>query len=178
MVATPADGIWSDLPLQPVFLPLLHRLVTHAGRVVDPKRYFTVGEIATLAAEPPTLVVRAPAGSTLRVEGDSASRAVVLAEPGFYQISAPGTATQPLAANPAAEESDLASAAPAEVGILLRANRDSTAGADPENRPTALEQERNQSWWILLLALLAALLAAEAVYAGRLSRVRVPGGAR
>jgi len=179
MIAAPADGIWTDLPLQPVFLPLLHRLVTYAGRVVDPKRYYTVGEIATLPAEPSRLTVRAPGGDVRRVEGDSASRAVVLAEPGFYQVSAAGAATQPIAANPPAEESDLASAAPAEVGILLRPKQDSAAGADPLTRPSAAEQEQSQSWWILLLALVAALLAGEAVYAGRLSRgVRVSGGAR
>ena len=40
-----ADNIWSDLPLQPVFLPLAHQLVEYTGHWLDRPAAVLVGEV-------------------------------------------------------------------------------------------------------------------------------------
>jgi hypothetical protein len=179
VIAAPADAAWSDLPLQPVFLPLVQRLVVHAAGLVATKRWFAVGEVGAVPPEPRSLTVIDPSGATTRISGDSA-RTVVFTEPGIYRATA-DAATAPVArfaVNTAEAESDLGAISGDEVAMLVRPARDSTgAGSGP--RLSGAEQERAQSWWIILLAAAVLLLAAEAWYAGRLQAGgRVLGGAR
>jgi len=179
VVAAPADASWSDLPLQPVFLPLVQRLVAHAAGLVENRRWFTVGEVGALPPEPSSLTIVDPSGGKRRVAADS-SRTVVFGEPGIYQAMA-DVAAAPVArfaVNTAPAESDLASIGADEIVALIKPAADSVSGA-AGSRLTIAEQERAQSWWIMLLAAAILLLAAEAFYAGRLQAGgRVLGGAR
>src|SRR5262249_8070071 len=43
------DTAWNDLALQPVFLPFLHQLVKYAGRHVDARPSYTVGEVLDMS---------------------------------------------------------------------------------------------------------------------------------
>lgn len=167
LLAAPADALWSDFPLQPVFLPTIQRLVAHAAGLVEAKRWFAVGEVGSLPPEPIGLTIDPPAGPTRRVGPDS-TRTIAFADPGFYQALADAAATPVVrfAVNTAAAESDLASVAPGEIAALLRVSTDSTQ-AEP-GRLTVAEQEQAQSWWIVLLAVALVLLAVEMWYGSRL----------
>jgi hypothetical protein len=179
LAAFPADALWSDVVLQPVFLPLVQRLVVHTAGLVESKRWFAVGDVGPLPAEHGALTVEAPSGEKRLVTVDS-TRTVTLTEPGIYQVTANDQAAPVarFAVNTPAAESDLAAIVAGEVGTLLKPAADSVAGAE-SNRLTIVEQERSQSWWVWLLAAALVLLAGEALYAGRLQRgIRTTGGAR
>jgi Mg-chelatase subunit ChlD len=175
-IASSSDGIWSDLPLQPVFLPLLHRLVTYVAQTAEEKRAYSVGDGLTLTTRS-DVVVRAPDGTSTKVAADSGARVVPLAAAGFYSITGSDRRAEEIAVNPPAAESDLTTVSPADVEIMIRAPADSARRIDPLASLPLAEQERAQSWWVYFLATVLALLAIEAWYAGRLTRrVRASGG--
>jgi hypothetical protein len=175
-IASSSDGVWSDLPLQPVFLPLLHRLVTYVAQTTEEKRSYSVGEGLTLTTRGDALV-RTPDGRSVKMAADSGARVVPLEMPGFYSIAASDRRAEEIAVNPPAAESDLTAVSPADVEILIRAPADSARRIDPLAVLPLAEQERAQSWWVYFLATVLALLAIEAWYAGRLTRrVRASGG--
>jgi hypothetical protein len=90
LLASSPDVLWSDLPLQPVFLPLVQRLVAHAAGLGDDRRAWEVGEVASLPAGSGELIVREPDGAVRRLPPDSASRGLALQEVGFYDTEAVG----------------------------------------------------------------------------------------
>ena len=49
MWASSLDAYWTNLPLQPVFLPFVHQLGKHAGRYADPRPWFTAGDVLDLS---------------------------------------------------------------------------------------------------------------------------------
>lgn len=178
-LAISANALWSDFPLQPVFLPLVQRLVGAAGALQDQKRWYPVGESVMLPDIGGSVTVRDPAGTERRIAPDSAGRTLTLELPGDYEVRS-DLSTAPIErflVNPAAAESDLAAADPVEALAQLKAPTDSTAA--PNVAPlTAVEQERKQSWWVGLLALALALLGVETLYAARIERrTRIVGGA-
>ena len=38
------DSYWNDVPLKPIFVPLMHQVMRHLGRYVEPKPWYTIGE--------------------------------------------------------------------------------------------------------------------------------------
>jgi hypothetical protein len=179
-MALSVNATWADFALQPVFLPMVQRLVGYAGQVQNEKRWYAVGEAVTLPDVAGALTVSSPAGPDRRLPRDSTGRTVVVDALGVYQVRTDLSAA-PIArimVNSAAAESDLSAADPREVLAQLRSPSDSSRA--PNVAPlTAIEQERTQSWWLGLLALALALLAAETVYAGRLQgKAGIAGGVR
>ena len=178
MLGTATNTLWADFPLQPVFLPLIQRIVGYAGQLQDPKRWYPAGEVVVLPVSKDPLTIRNPgdAGRPRPIAAKVSS--LTLADPGIYEV---GTvvAAAPIArfaVNPRPSESDLAAADPKEVMAQLKAPTDSTEA--PNVLPlSAAEQERTQSWWALLLVSALLLLAAESWYSGRFGRVTVSGGA-
>ncbi len=179
MLGTATNTLWSDFPLQPVFLPMIQRIVGHVGQLQDPKRWYPAGEVVSLPAVGEALTLRAPGNVGRPTPIDSKASTQSLLDPGIYEIGTL-TATAPIArfaVNPRPSESDLAAADPKEVLAQLKAPTDSTSA--PNVAPlSAAEQERTQSWWALLLVVALALLAAESWYTGRFGRVTVAGGTR
>jgi hypothetical protein len=179
MLGTATNTLWADFPLQPVFLPLIQRIVGYVGQLQDPKRWYPAGEVVPLPAVTGALTLRVPGEEGRAKPIDSKASTLSLVDPGVYEIGSV-TATAPIArfaVNPRASESDLAAADPKEVWAQLKAPTDSTSA--PNVAPlSGAEQERTQSWWTLLLALALLLLAAESWYTGRLGRVTVTGGTR
>ena len=171
VIGTAPNALWGDFPLQPVFLPLIHRLVEYAGRLQNEKRWYQVGEVVTLPDIRGSLTVKGPDGPAVRLPADSGGRTVALTGLGLYQVQS-DLAAAPVArflVNPAPGASDLARADPKEIFAQLRNPTDSTAA--PNVAPlTAVEQERTQSWWIVLVAIALALLAAETIYASLVQR--------
>lgn len=170
-------SLWSDFALQPVFLPLMQQLVAHVGQLRDEKRWYAAGEAAALPHGAGTLTLIDPAGGSQRIAADSV-RTVALPAVGVYQLRS-DVASAPvaqLAVNPAPVESDLTAVTPADALTQLRAPADSATA--PTVAPlTAVEQERRQSWWSILLILALLALGAETLYTARLARrVRETGG--
>ncbi len=180
---TTFDGYWNDLPLKPVFVPLVHQAMRHLGRYVEPRPWYSVGDTYDPADAPPTVAgarraaggaftVLAPSGRTVEPLTGAGTRVVPLTEAGFYEIrpSAPGSDPLVVAVNLAAGESDLSPLDPAELKASVSS---SVAGqaAVPGEEVTVEQRERRQSLWWYLLAAGLLLLVTEAVVASRLPRI-------
>ncbi len=179
VLGTAPTALWSDFPLQPIFLPLIQRIVWYAGRLQDPKRWYPAGEVVTLPVSEAALTVRGPGELGRPKSVDPRTPTLTLADPGVYEVAS-ALAAAPItrfAVNPRAEESDLGAADPKEVLAQLKPPSDSTTA--PNVVPlTIVEQERSQSWWVVLLAVAMVLLSLESWYSGRLGRTTASGGTR
>ena len=177
------DGIWNDLPLQPVFLPIAHQLAKYAAAYADERPWSIVGQVANLpgifrdstgpgdAATQAEYVAVAPSGERTRLAG-TARRSVELTEQGFYEVQRAGSRGEPrtVAVNVDLAESDLTSVEPQLLtgAMVARANADTTAGA--AEAATPVERERRQGFWWYLLAAVLLLLVAETMLSNQLSR--------
>jgi Aerotolerance regulator N-terminal/von Willebrand factor type A domain len=175
-----ADNLWNDLPLQPVFLPLVHQLVLYAARHVEPVSAQPVSEVATVSPDrfpaggARAVVVVTPSGERLRRTVGAEGLSVALDEAGFYEVREAGPGgrvLEVLAANPSPEEADLAPFDPADLVIAAGARDSARAPTDAAEllALTAAERERSQSLWWFVLAALALLLSVELLFANRLT---------
>lgn len=168
--ASSLDTLWNDLPLQPVFLPFLHRLVSHAAGYAERPAWRQVGEVLELPAlEKGRWIGRNALAEKGLAGGDG--RFVKLEAAGFYELGpslddSPG-AVLTVAVNADPAEADLQSADPEEVTAgLTRAA--SAVAVDAAGLSGDDPQPRQDGWWFLLLAALA-VLAAETALSNRLS---------
>jgi hypothetical protein len=177
--ASTLDTYWTDLPLQPVFLPFVHQLVRHAAGFAEPSPYFTVGDVVEIgrtgatardaeptadsAAQATRWVVMTPSGGRLSIDNGL----VRLEQAGFYDVrpERPGEGEPfAVAANVDLSESELSSMDPAALVAAV------APPGGPETRLTqsgalsAEERERRQSIWWYLLIVAFALLAAETLW--------------
>ena len=182
------DGIWNDLPLQPVFLPVAHQLAKYAAAYADERPWSIVGQVANLpsifrdstgpadAANKAEYVAVAPSGARSRFEG-TATRSVELAEQGFYELQRAGSRLEPrvVAVNVDLTESDLTAVEPQLLtgAMIARAGTDSASSTVEASTP--VELERRQGFWWFLLAAVLLLLLGETVLSNQLSRrIAVP----
>ena len=186
--ASTLDAYWTNLPLQPVFLPFMHQLGKHVGRYADPRTSFTAGEVLDLsrhgeltapflrgrAADSVTeLVLAAPSGAKERVTATGPNHLIALREQGFYELrgqDTPAGSGRPLAVNLDPSETDLAHVDPLDiVAAVTSGDAQRQLGSD-FNAGTPQDQERRQKlWWYLLLGALL-LMAVETTISNRLSR--------
>jgi hypothetical protein len=174
---TSLDESWSDLPLKPVYLPLVHQFVRYLAQYEQPASWSTVGQVVDLAVALKTKadrVVVTPGGQRVRMPA-SEPGILELDEHGVYEIrsaSSPSSHPDRIAVNLDPSESDLASIDPTELvaAVTGRAHEATATAADAPAELTPLEAERRQgAWWYLLVAGLV-MLAAEMAVANRLSR--------
>jgi hypothetical protein len=187
--ASSLDAYWTNLPLQPVFLPFVHQLGKHVGRYADPRPWFTAGDVLDLsrhgeltapfltgrAADSTTeLVLESPSGARDRVTPVGANHLVTLREQGFYELrgsSTPVGSGRPIAVNVDPAESDLSHLDPQDVVVAVTAVNGQGQTASDFGSATPEDQERRQKvWWYLLLGALL-LMAVETVMSNRLSKV-------
>jgi hypothetical protein len=176
------DTFWTDLPLAPVFLPLVHAVLTHVSVYRPPAPARTVGEVADLSRAlqletPPdnaeNRVALTPSGRRLPLAPVDGQTALELGEQGFYEIRRPGAdGPRPLtlAANLDPVESDFTRLDPQELSAAVTGGPGTTEAA---GRGTALEPseiERRQSIWRFLLGIALILLVGETLLSNRLSR--------
>jgi hypothetical protein len=165
------DTSGNDLALQPVFLPFLHQLVKYAGRHVDVRPSYTVGEVLDLSAEAELAgkpaAVTGPGGETERLP--AGRPALELTEPGFYEVRRPegGSWSRLLAVNLDPAESDLFPIDPEELAGAVRPAEGVRAVRRGEPAPTREEHEDRQAFWRTLLLLALGLLAVETVLSNR-----------
>jgi hypothetical protein len=181
--ASSFDGIWNDLPLQPVFLPVAHQLAKYAAAYADERPWSVVGQVANLpaifrdstgpadAANSADYVAVAPSGERTRLEG-TAKRSVELTEQGFYELQRSGSRGEPrtLAVNVDLAESDMAAVEPQLLtgAMVARAGADSASSSVEASTPA--EAERRQGFWWYLLAAVLLLLVGETLLSNQLSR--------
>jgi hypothetical protein len=181
------DGIWNDLPLQPVFLPVAHQLAKYAAAYADERPWSVVGQVANLpgifrdsagqagTASEVEYVAVAPSGERTRLAGTT-RRTVELTEQGFYEMQRVGSRGGPrvVAVNVDLAESDLTAVEPQLLtgAMVAGAAADTTAGAEAS---TPVDIERRQGFWWYLLAAVLLLLVAETMLSNQLSRrIAVP----
>ena len=191
------DALWTDLALQPVFLPLAHQLVRYASGRSDAIEAFTtgqvldvsdarametagLGEVADALAAEQDRIAFSPSGITRNLGDASAGtkgRFLTLTEAGFYEIRPPGADNvRPVAVavNVERAEADIAGLDPEEFAATLGSGMG--AGVlPPGEAERALElrradQEQRQSYWRLLLLGAFVILVIETVVSNRLSR--------
>lgn len=189
------DSYWSDLALQPVFLPFVHRLVEHASGRADVLPWFLAGQVVDLAdrtaletaglVSPEAAgltgeadaVALTPSGSTLPLPaGEMGPRYLPLEERGFYTVRPPGTdPDRPfvIAVNVDLSESNLEPLDPEElVARVVGGPADGSAGSGFTDGTELRreDQERRQSVWRWLLVAAFALLVGETLLSNWVSR--------
>lgn len=181
-----AANRWSDLPLQPVFLPFVHQLARYAasyratpawqpaGRVIDLATDLRVrgwGAAGTIFGERPgELIVETPTGARFAADEGTGYR-IQLTDHGFYRIRSERTDTEIiLAVNTDPSESDLRVVEPDVVSAAIAAGEaDGSRLARLSATLTPAEKERRQALWWYVIGAALLLLFTETLVAGRLS---------
>ena len=176
---TGMDNLWSDLPVQPVFLPLVHQMVRYLAGYSERRTAFPVGYVLDLQAArslvggESDVTVESPSGRRTAL-GAAAEPAMTLDEAGFYTIRTVGGSPRSasLAVNVDPSEGDLT---PLDLDAFLAAVRpagEAAAAASPESATMNLsERERRQGlWWYLVIGALALALA-ETLLSNRLPAI-------
>lgn len=170
------DAGWNDLPLTPIYLPLIRQMTRYLADF-DDKAWQTVGSTFTIppGKDGTAPAVDTPDGTRLTEKNLSASGELLLnpKQTGFYRIrySESGDFA---AVNPVAREADFTRLDVGEfVKTLTGAKPDTATAADADAKLSPEEEEGKQRvWWLLLIAALA-LFIAEAVIARRTKMVKV-----
>ena len=167
LFASSFDNVWSDFPLHPVFVPLVHQLVGYAAQLpAEPPAYpipttislanYVKGRVGNAGV---TWDITGPDGKKqVPLEQDRRADYLVLNQPGFYDLRVQ-EGEQWIAANPDPEESDLAPIPSEDRALWLPNGQGASSNAAGTIAATAEESEKRQAiWWtLLLLALIVAI---------------------
>jgi hypothetical protein len=165
-----------DLPLQPAFLPLTRRMMTHVSAQANEPAWRATGDVWSPRAVRGSIIVTTPAGTLERFEPNAdIPAAVTLERPGVYaayQDRVDGAPRALTAANPPTAESDLTMADAKE--LLLGVGRVAEDARGDATPATAAEVEGRQRLWGWLLFAVVVLLVAETIVGalGRRGRAR------
>lgn len=165
--AVPCDADWSNLPLRPVFLPLMQQLVTYLAARAEPPRNVDVGRSlvaflpASEAGKKATLTD--PEGKSHEVlVVERGGKAVVefgpARRPGLYALEVPGRSAIHFVVQTDPKESDLRRLSPAE--IEAEARRLGASAVDSWAAYRRLDHRRRygREIWPALLGAVVALL--------------------
>jgi len=172
------DASWNDLPLTPIYLPLVRQMTRHLGEREE-RAWNQIGETFTAPAAkdgtPPA--VDAPNGERITDRKQTATGELLInaREPGFYRLRYSGNSDF-AAVNLDGKESDLSKLKVEEfVAAVTGADPKAAAAAAANEKLTNEELEsRQRLWWMLLIAALL-LFVAEAVLARRMKTAKVIG---
>jgi hypothetical protein len=172
------DSSWNDLPLTPIYLPLVRQMARHLGEREE-SAWHLLGQSFTVPAEkdgtPPA--VDAPNGERITDRKQTATGELIInpRDQGFYRLRYPNNSDY-AAVNVDSKESDLSK-------LNVDEFVTSVTGADPKalSPATASEKLTNEElesrqgvWWVLLIGALL-LFVAEAVLARRTKMAKVIG---
>lgn len=181
MFSVTPDREWSDFPLSPFFLPILHQASLFGAGASGQPPFFEGPQAIDLERHLPHL----SAGDTLRdprgrpvplrmtqVEGRRVFDAGILRVPGIYTLSAGGNAppTPALAVNLPRAESDLTPVAPENIPELLGEDIVFTASSKEELARRIAEHRIGRTFGEHLLWLALIVAALEVFYANRLCK--------
>lgn len=178
------DDFWNDLPLKPVYLPLVHELMKATVGYSESSLWATAGDVVDLAANRDVrqlldalgadgdveMVLESPGGEDLLWNGAEPQLFAQLGEQGYYEVhplDGPGSVLFAVNLNP--EESDLTPIDADVVRAALAPEGGGTAraGIDIELSPQDLER-RQAAWWYLLAGVVV-ILVAETILSNRKS---------
>ncbi len=170
------DASWNDLPLTPIYLPLVRQMARHLGEREE-RAWNDVGETFTVAAakdgNPPA--VDAPNGDRITDRKQTATGDLLInaREPGFYRLRYPGNSDF-AAVNIDSRESDLSKLSVEEFVTAVTGADPKSAAASAAGEKLSIEEveSRQRLWWMLLIAALL-LFIAEAVVARRMKTAKV-----
>lgn len=167
LLSSSLDLGWSNFPLQGLYLPFAHEVLTYMVQPPSRERAYLVGQMVDLSAMMPAsgeLELTEPDGTTVRVSADNP----------FYRARMPGfvtTGDTSLAINIAPEAASLARLDIANLTDRI-INPETTPMVSERVRTAQLiaeiEQPQRLWWWILLLVMM--LLIVEAWVANRTYR--------
>lgn len=189
------DALWSDLPLQPVFVPFVHRLALHLAGSAGGPPWWTVGDLVDLSAggvgggpahgepghEHEECIARTPSGDEMALPSGGGGRVVELGERGFYEFRTEGEEdggepARTVAVNVDPAESLLDPLDPRELTAALAPRPDAAQPAEearssPDgeggDRAREEERERRQGLWRWLVAGAFLLLVVETAWSNR-----------
>jgi hypothetical protein len=187
VIASSFDGLWNDLPRQPVFLPFVHQLAQYASGYRAGRSVYEVGDPVDLQGVGPAVadsggargvayVAVSPLGSRLRIGGTLGEPALIPTEAGIYEVrpaGSPGARPRLVAVNIPGRELDLARFDPIRLTHSVASAAEASSGDSSPREVDLAQRERKQSIWWYLLLIAATLLVVESVLAYRLSRNRV-----
>src|SRR5215475_8676105 len=170
------DASWNDLPLTPIYLPLVRQMTRHLGEHEE-RAWNLVGDTFTAApakdGTPPA--VDAPNGERITDRKQTSDGELIVAarEPGFYRLRYAGNSDF-AAVNLDGKESDL-TRLDVEAFVAATTGADPKAGAEAaaKERLSKEEIESRQRVWRLLLFAALLLFITEAVLARRTKMARV-----
>jgi hypothetical protein len=170
------DASWNDLPLTPIYLPLIRQMARHLGER-DDSPWSLVGETFTASPSkdgtPPA--VDAPNGERITDRKQTSDGELIVAarEPGFYRLRYAGNSDF-AAVNLDGKESDFTRLdVEAFVTSVTGADQKSAAQAAAKERLSNEEIESRQRVWQLLLIAALLLFITEAVLARRIKMARM-----
>ncbi len=184
--ASPFDNTWSDLPVRPIFLPLVHQGVRYLAGSDRGATGRTVGQVLDLldllaggdSARADEVVVQPPSGRRISLDVGGDGRYLPVREAGFYAFRSlgGGEVGPTVAANADRAESNLESFAADDLAAAVLTPGGPAPGGGEGLAPEQVEQ-RQGAWWYLLLAVLLLMLG-ETVLAGRRATLGSPSPAR
>lgn len=134
-----ADRRWSNLPLSPFFLPLMHQIVLFSAGMEQSRPFVWTGRDVALAdilgVIPPNMELTDPTGRPaplrrLKIGPDNAFSIEALSHPGFYTLrSTDGNQEPAIAVNAKRAESDLTRVIAADMPALTGIPAISVAGS-------------------------------------------------
>jgi hypothetical protein len=181
-LATSCDADWSDLPVRPLYVPLMQQIITTMASGISPPRNIATGDPAVAmlpgAEQATTLSVVTPDGArrTLNTTPQGKLQLARFEEtqrPGVYAMSTPAADTIHFVAETSRSESDL-SILPETALVELSKSLASTLIKSPAEY---LEQDRlrrhGQEIWKFVLAAFLAFMFLELILQQRFARVRL-----
>lgn len=174
LVTTTLDTSWNDLPLTPMFLPLMRQMLEYLGGREAASSYM-IGQAFTTPADKDSSLPAVDSPGGKRVDdlrkNSSGEQSLDASEIGFYRLRYRDR-DEFVAVNLDTKESDLTKLSVDElVASISPAPGDAAAQPAQSSHLTAEEKESRQRLWLPLLLTALALFVAEAVIA---RRIRVP----
>lgn len=170
------DASWNDLPLTPIYLPLLRQMARHLGEREE-RAWNLVGQTFTVNAEkdgnPPA--VDAPNGERITDRKQTSAGELIVAarEPGFYRLRYANNSDF-TAVNLDSKESDLTKLNVEEFVAAVTGADPKTVSATAANEKLSNEEiESRQRLWRLLLIAALLLFVAEGALARRMKMAKV-----
>ncbi len=171
------DSSWNDLPLTPLYLPLVRQMTKHLGEK-DRQAWQTIGNTFTVSpgqnGEAPSIDTPSNNRLTERAATNSGQLIVKAQENGFYRVRS-GSESDYVAVNIDNKESDLAKLSIDDFVTAMTGAEAQAATAGAQVKLTNEERESKQrTWWMLLIAALLLFLA-EAIISRRTKLARMIG---
>jgi hypothetical protein len=172
------DASWNDLPLTPIYLPLVRQMARHLGEREE-RASHPQGQtfVVTAAKDGTPPAVDAPNGERITERKETATGELIInaREPGFYRLRYHAYSDY-AAANLESKESDLSKLKLDEfVTTVTGADPKSVSALTADEKLSSEEVEsRQNAWWALLIIALL-LFVAEAMLARRTKMSRVIG---